>query len=164
MTIHDFDTARHLLGEEPVEVSAFASRLVDPTLEQIDDYDSVMVLLRTASGKQCHINCCRQAVYGYDQRVEVSGASGVLLTDNHRPSTVRHWSAEHTEALEPLQHFFLERYADAYRNELTQFIDALNEGRELPTSMRDGLYALHLADCALESVKTGRSVRVGHDL
>ena len=164
MTIHDFDTARHLLGEEPVEVSAFASRLVDPTLEQIDDYDSVMVLLRTASGKQCHINCCRQAVYGYDQRVEVSGASGVLLTDNHRPSTVRHWSAEHTEALEPLQHFFLERYADAYRNELTQFIDALNEGRELPTSMRDGLYALHLADCALESVKTGRSVRVSHNL
>ena len=58
MTIHDFDTARHLLGEEPVQVSAFASRLVDPSLADIDDYDSVMVLLRTASGKQCHINCC----------------------------------------------------------------------------------------------------------
>ena len=103
-------------------------------------------------------------MYGYDQRVEVSGASGVLLTDNHRPSTLRHWSAEHTEALEPLQHFFLERYADAYRNELTQFIDALNSGQPLPTNMRDGLYALHLADCALESVKSGRSVAVSYDL
>ncbi|TPN73578.1 inositol 2-dehydrogenase, partial [Mesorhizobium sp. CU3] len=59
MTIHDFDMARHLLGEEPIEVSAIASRLVDPSLAQIDDFDSVMVLLRTASGKQCHINCCR---------------------------------------------------------------------------------------------------------
>ena len=75
-----------------------------------------------------------------------------------------HWSADHTEALEPLQHFFLERYADAYRNELAQFIDALNAGRELPTSVRDGLYALHLADCALASVKTGRSVAVHYDL
>ena len=164
MTIHDFDTARHLLGEEPCEVSAFASRLVDPGLEEIDDYDSVMVLLRTASGKQCHINCCRQAVYGYDQRVEVSGATGVLLTDNHRPSTVRHWSAEHTEALEPLQHFFLERYAEAYRNELGQFIAAVSQGTALPTGVRDGLYALHLADCALESVKTGRAVAVSYDL
>ncbi|MGC1328664.1 Gfo/Idh/MocA family protein, partial [Pseudomonas sp.] len=164
MTIHDLDMARHLLGEEPCEVSAIASRLVDPTLEQIDDYDSVMVMLRTASGKQCHINCCREAVYGYDQRVEVSGALGVLLTDNHRPSTVRHWSAKHTEALEPLQHFFLERYADAYRNELAQFIDALAAGRALPTTVRDGLYASYLADCALESVRTGRAVAVDYDL
>jgi myo-inositol 2-dehydrogenase/D-chiro-inositol 1-dehydrogenase len=96
--------------------------------------------------------------------VEVSGALGVLLTDNHRPSTLRHWSADHTEALEPLQHFFLERYADAYRNELTRFIDALNSGQALPTSVRDGLYALHLADCALESVRTGRCVAVSYDL
>jgi len=162
MTIHDFDMARHLLGEEPIEVSAIASRLVDPSLAQIDDFDSVMVLLRTASGKQCHINCCREAVYGYDQRLEVSGAKGVLLTDNHRPSTLRHWNHEHTEALEPLQHFFLERYADAYRNELGQFIQALSAGRALPTNMRDGLYALHLADCALESIKTGRMVEVNY--
>ncbi|WAH56125.1 inositol 2-dehydrogenase [Pseudomonas silvicola] len=161
MTIHDFDTARHLLGEEPTQVSAIASRLVDPSLEEIDDFDSVMVLLRTASGKQCHINCCRQAVYGYDQRVEVSGALGVLLTDNHRPSTLRHWSAEHTEALEPLQHFFLERYAEAYRNELGAFIQALTAGTALPTGVRDGLYALQLADCALESIRTGRVVASG---
>ncbi|MBT2372188.1 inositol 2-dehydrogenase [Pseudomonas fluorescens] len=164
MTIHDFDMARHLLGEEPCEISAIASRLVDPTLAQIDDYDSVMVLLRTASGKQCHINCCREAVYGYDQRVEVSGATGVLLTDNHRPSTLRHWNREHTEAREPLQHFFLERYADAYRNELGQFINALHTGAALPTHMRDGLYALHLADCALESIRTGRTVAIDYRL
>lgn len=165
MTIHDLDIGRWLLGEEPVQLTAIGSRLIDPAMmEKYDDYDTAMVQMQTASGKQCHINNCRQAVYGYDQRVEVSGATGVLLTDNHRPSTLRHWSAEHTEALEPLQHFFLERYADAYRNELTQFIDALNNGTALPTSVRDGLYALHLAECALESVRTGRGVAVSYDL
>lgn len=160
MTIHDFDTARTLLGEEPTEVTAIASRLVDPGLEDIGDYDSVMVLLRTASGKQCHINCCREALYGYDQRVEVSGAKGVLLNDNHRSSTLRLWNATQTDAREPLLNFFLERYADAYRNELDHFIDALNDGTPLPTSARDGLYALQLADCALESINTGRTVKV----
>jgi myo-inositol 2-dehydrogenase/D-chiro-inositol 1-dehydrogenase len=160
MTIHDFDTARTLLGEEPVEVFAIASRLVEPALAQLDDWDSVMVLLRTASGKQCHINCCREAVYGYDQRLEVFGSKGMLLNDNHRPSTVRSYSASQTEVREPLLNFFLERYADSYRNELNQFLDAVRGGEPLPTNARDGLKALHLANCALESIKTGRSVKV----
>ena len=160
MTIHDFDTARTLLGEEPIEVIAIASRLVEPALAQIDDYDSVMVLLRTASGKQCHINCCREAVYGYDQRLEVFGSKGMILNDNHRPSTVRSYSATQTEMREPLENFFLERYAASYRIELNQFIDAVRGNQPLPTNARDGLKALHLANCAIESIKTGRAVKV----
>ena len=85
MVIHDLDMARWLLGEEPVEVMAIASRLVDESLEKLTDFDTVMVQLRTASGKQCHINCCREAVYGYDQRMEVSGSKGMLLQENLRP-------------------------------------------------------------------------------
>lgn len=158
MTIHDFDTARTLLGEEPVEVMAIASRLVEPALAQIDDFDSVMVLLRTASGKQCHINCCREAVYGYDQRLEVFGSKGMLLNENHRPSTVRSWTASQTEVREPLMNFFLERYADSYRIELEHFINAVVAGDNLPSTARDGLKALHLANCAIESIKTGRAI------
>jgi myo-inositol 2-dehydrogenase/D-chiro-inositol 1-dehydrogenase len=158
MTIHDFDTARTLLGEEPVEVIAIASRLVEPALAQIDDFDSVMVLLRTASGKQCHINCCREAVYGYDQRLEVFGSKGMLLNENHRPSTVRSWTASQTEVREPLMNFFLERYADSYRIELEHFIAAVVSGDNLPSTARDGLKALHLANCAIESIKTGRAI------
>ncbi len=160
MTIHDFDTARTLLGEEPVEVMAIASRLVEPALVQIDDFDSVMVLLRTASGKQCHINCCREAAYGYDQRLEVFGSKGMLLNENHRPSTVRRWTATQTEVREPLLNFFLERYADSYRIELEHFIAAVVSGDNLPTTARDGLKALHLANCSIESIKTGRAVAV----
>lgn len=161
MTIHDLDMARFMLGEEPVEVSATASRIVDEALvARYDDYDTVMVTLKTASGKQCHINNCREAVYGYDQRVEVLGATGMLSHDNLRPTTVRRSTATTTEAQEPLLNFFLQRYEQAYRSEVDAFITALVEGTALPTSVDDGIRALVLAEAAIEAVRTGKTVRV----
>ena len=158
MVIHDFDMARWLLGEEPVEVAATGSRLVDPTLAEFDDFDTVMIQMRTASGRQCHINCCREAVYGYDQRIEVFGAGGMLLNDNLRPTTLRRWNRTETEAREPLLNFFLERYADAYRTELDLFVQAAETGGPMPVTPHDGRQALHLADCALQAALTGRTV------
>lgn len=161
MTIHDLDMARFMLGEEPVEVSAVASRIVDEALvTKYDDYDTVMVTLKTASGKQCHINNCREAVYGYDQRVEVLGATGLLAHDNLRPTTVRRSSATVTEAQEPLLNFFLQRYEQAYRSEVDAFITALIEGTALPTSVEDGIQALVLAEAAIEAARTGKTIRV----
>ena len=78
------------------------------------DFDTVMVQLRTASGKQCHINCCREAVYGYDQRMEVS-LQGHAAAGEPSPFTIRRWSKEATDVREPLLNFFLERYVDAYK-------------------------------------------------
>jgi myo-inositol 2-dehydrogenase/D-chiro-inositol 1-dehydrogenase len=160
MVIHDFDMARWLLGEEPTEVMAIAGALIDPSLAEVDDFDTLMVLMRTASGRQCHINCYRDCVYGYDQRFEILGSSGMLLNDNVRPSTVRRWSRTQTEAQEPLLNFFLERYVEAYRTELDLFIKAVEAGETLPTTPHDGRQALRLAECALESALTGRSVKI----
>jgi myo-inositol 2-dehydrogenase/D-chiro-inositol 1-dehydrogenase len=160
MMIHDFDMARWLLDEEPREVSAMASCLVDPAIGKAGDHDTLMVIMRTASGRQCHINNCRQAVYGYDQRFEVFGSTGMLLNDNLRPSTIRRYNAGETEAREPLLNFFLERYADAYRLELDAFLQAVESKSAMPVTVRDGRQALRLADAALESAETGRSVLV----
>ena len=161
MTIHDLDIGRWLLGEEPVELTAIASRLIDPVLmEKYDDYDTAMVQMQTASGKQCHINNCRQAVYGYDQRIEVFGSAGMLQMDNLRPTTIRRWSQDATDAREPLLNFFLERYQQAYKSELDAYIDALVHKKPMPITVQDGLKALQLADAALESVKTGCAVRL----
>ena len=161
MTIHDLDIGRWLLGEEPVELTAIASRLIDPALmEKYDDYDTAMVQMQTASGKQCHINNCRQAVYGYDQRIEVFGSTGMLQMDNLRATTIRRWSQDVTDAREPLLNFFLERYQQAYKSELDAYIDALVHKKQMPITVQDGLKALQLADAALESVKTGRAVRL----
>ena len=160
MVIHDFDMARWLLGEEPTDVMATASCLVDPALAEVDDFDTVMVQMRTASGRQCHINCCREAVYGYDQRFEIFGSAGMLQNENLRPTTIRRWTRHETEAAEPLLNFFLERYADAYRHELDAFISAVRAGSPMPVTPFDGRQALRLADCALESALSGRSVSV----
>ena len=161
MTIHDLDLGRWLLGEEPVELTAMGSRLVDAVmLSKYDDYDTAMVQIKTASGKQCHINNCRHAVYGYDQRVEVFGSKGMLAQDNQRASSLRISNHEFTDAHEPLLNFFLERYQQAYKSELDAFIDALVKEKAMPVTPRDGLRALQLAEGAVESVRSGRAVPV----
>jgi myo-inositol 2-dehydrogenase/D-chiro-inositol 1-dehydrogenase len=160
MTIHDFDMARFLLGEEPVEVLASGSCLVDPAIGAGGDYDTLMVILKTRSESQCHINNSRKAIYGYDQRFEVFGSKGMLLNDNVRATTLRGYTEKETEIREPLLNFFLERYEAAYRLELDAFLDAIETGKPMPVTARDGRQALRLADAALESAQTGRMVKV----
>ncbi|MTD25904.1 inositol 2-dehydrogenase [Erwinia sorbitola] len=160
MVIHDFDMARWLLGEEPVSVYASGSRLLNPALAEFNDVDTCMVQMVTASGKQCHINCSRQAVYGHDQRLEVYGSAGMLLNDNMRASSVRRFTHQLTEAREPLVNFFLERYADAYRHEMDAFIQAATGAQPVPVTAWDGVMALKLAECAQRSVESGKPVSV----
>ncbi len=160
MTIHDFDMARWMLGEEPVEVFAYGATLVDPAIGAAGDIDSAMVLLKTASGRMAHINNSRRATYGYDQRVEVFGSSGRLIAGNRTPTTVELADASAVTADKPL-HFFLERYADAYRIELAAFLDAVEAGTPMPVGAEDGRQALVLADAALRSLQEGRPVKVG---
>lgn len=160
MVIHDLDMARFMLGEEPVAISAFGSRLIDPDLEAMGDYDSVLVSLHTASGRQCHINCCREAVYGYDQRVELLGSTGMLHNENHRPHTVQHSTRENTGTSAPLLNFFLDRYTEAYASELEAFRSAVVSGEPMPVGSKDGIEALKLADAAYESAVSGTIVRL----
>src|ERR1700682_5017335 len=88
MMIHDLDMARFILGEEPVEVHAVGSVLVDPGIGKAGDVDTAMVMLKTRSGKLCQISCSRRATYGYDQRIEVHGATGMLRAGNIHETTV----------------------------------------------------------------------------
>lgn len=159
MTIHDFDMARWLLGEEPVEVFAYGSCLVDPAVGKAGDTDTVMVLMKTASGRQAHINNSRRAAYGYDQRIEVHGAKGRLLAGNRTPTTVEVANATSVSTDKPM-YFFLERYAEAYRAELAVFVDALVNKKPMPVGAEDGRMAIVLAEAALKSLKTGRPVKV----
>lgn len=159
MTIHDFDMARWLLGEEPSEIFAYGSCLVDPEIAKVGDTDSVMIVMKTKSGKLAHINNSRRAAYGYDQRIEVHGAKGRLLAANRTATTVEQADATNVSADKPLR-FFLERYADAYRIELAAFLDALENDRPMPASAEDGRRALVLAEAATKSLRIGKPVRL----
>src|SRR5439155_26868055 len=148
-----------LLGEEPVEVFAWGGALVDPKVAGSGDIDSAMVLLRTASERLCHINNSRRAAYGYDQRIEVFGSKGMLRAENRTPTTVERSDDQATARDKPL-HFFLERYADAYRAELEAFVTALGKRKPMPVGAADGRQALVLAEAALRSLKSGKAEKI----
>ena len=158
MTIHDFDTARWLLGEEPVSVLASASNLVDPAIAAAGDVDTAIVTMRTASGVLCSIENSRRAVYGYDQRIEVLGEHGMLQAGNPLPTLVEHFGAERTSR-DNLTRFFMDRYVAAFRAELDAFLGVLGGAPPSPSG-EDGRAALALAEAAIESVKTGRAAVV----
>ncbi|WDZ75654.1 inositol 2-dehydrogenase [Ensifer adhaerens] len=159
MTIHDFDMARFLLGEEPVSVTATAAVLVDKAIGEAGDYDSVSVILQTASGKQAIISNSRRATYGYDQRIEVHGSKGVASAENQRPVSIEIANGEgYTRP--PLHDFFMTRYTEAYANEIESFIAAIEKGAEITPSGKDGLAALALADAAVKSVVEKRQISV----
>lgn len=160
MMIHDLDMARFLLDEEIAEVSASGSVLTDPAIGDAGDYDTATATLRTASGKIAVITNSRRASYGYDQRIEVHGSKGMVQAGNQRATTVTvASSAGYT--VDPLLDFFMERYVDAYRDELQTFVRMLSGEKVAIPSGIDGLKALELADAALESAKSKTTVILG---
>src|SRR5207245_3685982 len=130
-----------------------ASALVDPAIREAGDVDTAVVTLRTQSGALCQISNSRRAVYGYDQRIEALGSKGALRAENVAESTVSFAGADGIISEKPL-HFFLERYAEAYRRELDHFIRAIGTGTAPLVGGDDGIKALALADAALESFQT----------
>jgi myo-inositol 2-dehydrogenase/D-chiro-inositol 1-dehydrogenase len=158
MTIHDFDLARYLLGEEPVKVSCFAQALIAQEVKDLNDHDTAMILLETAAGRQACITNYRRATYGYDQRIEAVGETGMVKAENRRPHTMERWGKDATEAKAPVLHFFIERYQEAYNAEIQAFVDAIEAGGPMPVSFEDGRRALMLANAAYESLASGKVV------
>jgi myo-inositol 2-dehydrogenase / D-chiro-inositol 1-dehydrogenase len=159
MTIHDFDMARYLVGDI-AEVHAFGSVLVDQAIGEAGDIDSGMITLRAKSGALVHINNTRRCVYGYDQRLEVFGSKGMLLAGNRTATTVQGFSTNQTGAGDLLLHTFIERYSEAYAAEVDHFVECLHRGITPLTNFKDGIEALRVAEAALESMRTGRTVRL----
>lgn len=157
MTIHDFDMARYLLGEEPEAVLATGSVLIDDAIGEVGDFDSVTVTLTTASGRHCQISNSRRATYGYDQRIEVLGSAGMVSAENQREVDIEIANGNGFTR-PPLHDFFMTRYTQAYASEISAFIDAVTTGKPTSPNGEDGLIALALADAAMKSVAEKRTV------
>jgi myo-inositol 2-dehydrogenase/D-chiro-inositol 1-dehydrogenase len=161
MLIHDLDVFRWILcsgdGDEAAWLSATGSVLTDPAIASLNDYDSTAVTIRTRKGRLCQINTSRRAAYGYDQRFEVLGSKGMLQCGNHAPTQVVQSDAAGVRSDKP-ENFFLQRYAAAYRLEITHFFECLQAGKPFRTTVADGVAAQKLADAATESAATGRPV------
>ena len=159
MTIHDFDMARYLMGEEVAEVYTRGANLIDPMIGRCGDVDTAVITLTFASGAICVIDNSRKAVYGYDQRVEVFGSLGSATADNCRPTTVEVSTAASVTRDQPL-HFFLERYNQAFSEEVAAFARSIRLQEPVICSGLDGQQAERIAEAAKESHLTGLPVKL----
>ena len=159
MMIHDFDMANFIMGEAPVTVSAVGTSIVDPEIGAAGDVDTAVVTLTYADGRVAVIKNSRRAVYGYDQRVELLGAEGLLQAQNMLENTVVKSTTAGVVSAKPT-YFFLERYMPAYEAEWGAFVEALTNGAALPVTLEDGVSALAMAEAATQSAQTGQPVKL----
>ncbi|MBD3256709.1 MAG: inositol 2-dehydrogenase [Candidatus Lokiarchaeota archaeon] len=159
MTIHDWDMARFLSGSEVTEVYATGEVLIDPKIGEAGDVDTAVAVLKFKNGAMALIDNTRQAVYGYDQRVEVFGSKGCVVADNESTNTVRIYTAECTN-IDKIPYFFLERYMNSYATELRYFFECLRKNKKpLPNGM-DGLQNVKVAIAAQKSLEENRPVNL----
>jgi myo-inositol 2-dehydrogenase/D-chiro-inositol 1-dehydrogenase len=159
MTIHDFDMARFLTGAEVEEVYATGGVMVDPAIGEAGDLDTVIVVLKFDNGVIGTIDNSRQAVYGYDQRVEVLGSEGAVSTGNNYPNTAVLSTSRSVGRDLPLR-FFMERYTESYVAEIQAFVEAVLHDKPVPVTGQDGRVPVVMGLAARKSYDEGRPVRL----
>ncbi|EAA7003804.1 D-chiro-inositol-2-dehydrogenase IolG2 [Salmonella enterica subsp. enterica] len=162
-TMHDFDMARFMMQDEVSEVYVKGNTLIDPSLKNIDDVDTLAVMLTFRNGGYALIDNSRRAVYGYDQRVEVFGSEGMAYADNVSESTVKVFDSQHCIMKNPLPDFTV-RYREAYRTEILHFIDSVLHHTPVVCTGEDALLAQRIAIAAQQSLKSGLPVKITSDI
>ncbi len=159
MTIHDFDMARYVTGSEVVEVYAQGAVRIDPEFGDAGDVDTAVVTLRHENGCLTTIDNSRQAVYGYDQRVEVFGSAGMAASENPLAHTAVVRTAAGMSA-PTLPYFFLERYVPSYLAEWASFVGAIGAGETPPVGPADARAPLVIGMAAWRSLREERPVKI----
>ena len=154
--IHYFDLGPWLAAERPTELYATGSCLIDPVVGEMGDVDTAVAVLRFPSGALCTIENGRRAVYGFDDRVEVFGAKGMLQGGSAPADNLARFTATGI-----MQSRFPDYYGEeSFAYALDGFITALESGAAVSPSLQDGYQAQLLAEAALESMRTNRPVKL----
>jgi myo-inositol 2-dehydrogenase/D-chiro-inositol 1-dehydrogenase len=159
MTIHDFDMARFLIGDEVETVYAAGNVRVDPEIGEAGDLDTALLVLQFKNGVIGTIDNCRQAVYGYDQRVEILGSKGAIATDNCYPNQAILSTKSAIQRDLPLN-FFMDRYTQSFVSEMQSFVDAVLHDKPTAVNGNDGRMAVVMALAARKSYDEQRTVRL----
>lgn len=159
MAIHDFDMARFLIGSEVEEIFAQGGVMVDPAIGAAGDVDTAVSLLTFTNGVIGTISNSRQAVYGYDQRLELLGSAGAISIGNNYPNTAIISDDQHVRRDLP-HHFFVERYAESFVAEIAAFVNAIQHDTPVPVTGLDGRVPVVMALAAGKSLAEHRPVRL----
>ena len=161
MTIHDFDLIRFYLGNDEVkEIFATTTNLSDLRIKKINDYELAMCLIKSEKGVICMINNSRHCSYGYDQRVEVFGSKGMIVSGNRRDNESEKFLGSKTAIKRPLLNFFIDRYEEAYQLQLDDLIDLVQNRKNPRASFEEGRKAIIIANAAYKSLKFNKVVKI----
>jgi myo-inositol 2-dehydrogenase/D-chiro-inositol 1-dehydrogenase len=160
MTIHDFDMARYLIGDEVSEIYAAGGVMVDPEIGKAGDIDTAVITLLFENGTIGTIDNSRKAVYGYDQRVEVFGSEGMVAVSNNTPDTAVYSNEEGVHSSLPL-FFFVERYTESYVAEMKEFIECIQQDKTPSVTGIDGRIPVVMGYAAIKSYEENRPVKLG---
>lgn len=162
MTIHDFDMARFLMNSEIEEIYASANALIHPSVSECDDIDTAIINLKFANGSLGVIDNSRQAVYGYDQRIEVFGSHGAVHADNNKPTNTTLSTNNGIISEKPL-YFFLERYEESFIAELISFYQCISSNENPAVTGDDGLRSVIISMAAEQSRRENRPIKINYE-
>lgn len=160
-TVHFFDLARWICGEDPVEVYVAGSALADPRIVEYGDVDTSVATLRLPSGGLVQIDSARRTGYGYDERIEVMGSTGLVESRRHASGNVRTYGGT-TSSDDGLHAGWFERVAPTYAAALAALVAAIDQGVPAPVTLADGLKAQAIAEAASRSLQSGRPERIDY--
>jgi myo-inositol 2-dehydrogenase/D-chiro-inositol 1-dehydrogenase len=161
MMIHDFDLIRFYLQDDEIEnIYSNASNISDKRFDKIKDYELASCILKTKKGVQCIITNSRHCSFGYDQRVELFGSKGMLISGNKKENETELFTKKKTSQKKPLLNFFIDRYVDAYRNQLDELFLYSQKKSNPISSFEDGRRALIIANAAKKSLKSGKKIKI----
>ena len=161
MMIHDFDLARYYLGKDEFQsIFAMGSNLSDKRFNKINDYELATTILKSKKGVQCIITNSRHCSFGYDQRVELFGNKGMLVSDNKRNDEINYFSKSSTNSKSPLLHFFIERYSEAFKLQLFDLAKFCRKNIKPRAVFEDGRKSIILAEGAMSSIKSKKFEKI----
>ena len=161
MTIHDFDLIRFYLGNDEVkEIFATTTNVSDLRIKKINDYELAMCLIKSKKGVICMINNSRHCSYGYDQRVEVFGSKGMVISGNRRDNASEKFLESKTAIKRPLLNFFIDRYEEAYKLQLNDLVYLVQKRKNPRASFEEGRKAIIIANAAYKSLKLNKVVKI----
>ena len=161
MMIHDFDLVRFYLEKDEIDsIFSTGSNISDKKFDKIKDYELASCILRSKKGVQCIITNSRHCSFGYDQRVELFGSKGMLISGNKNENETETYTKNNTSQKKPLLNFFIDRYKEAYKLQLNDLFRMIKKNSKPLANFEDGRRALILANAANESLKKKRSIKV----
>jgi myo-inositol 2-dehydrogenase/D-chiro-inositol 1-dehydrogenase len=160
MMIHDFDLCRFYLGKDEInEVHALTSSF-EPFYNKINDHELAAVTMKSKKGVICVITNSRHCSFGYDQRIELFGKNGMLISANKKENSTELFNSKHTKAQKPFLNFFIDRYKDSYNLQLKELLMLHKNKIKSRSTFEDGFMALKLANAAYKSLRLKKTVKV----